>query len=186
MGTEKQTAILIITPSVQIRTNPYKSVYKKRTPPSLRSLAATRGSIAEIVRIFAWGAKHPFPGAALANACRLWQTSEAQLSHRSRKGAEVSRRRFAFLQGDDEGADQTSVTESASEAKAQRSKRDNACRRARKYCGCSSDFCAERFEGADLTVRDRKDPQAKVRNSPQDNAPLNQTLPSPPPRSALR
>ena len=44
---------------------------------------------------------------------------------------------------------------------------------ARKYCGCSSDFCAERFEGADLTVRDRKDPQAKVRNIPQDNAPLN-------------
>ena len=41
------------SPSVQIRTNPYKSVYKKRTPPSLRSLATTRGSIAEIVRIFA-------------------------------------------------------------------------------------------------------------------------------------
>ena len=117
------------------------------------------------------GAKHPFLG---------------RLSLRVPPGAEVSRRRFAFLQGDDEGADQTSVTESASEAKAQRSKRDNACRRARKYCGCSSDFCAERFEGADLTVRDRKDPQAKVRNSPQDNAPLNQSLPSPPPRSALR
>ena len=40
-----------------------------------------------------------------ALTCRQWQTSEAQLSHRSRKGAEVSRRRFAFLQGDDEGAD---------------------------------------------------------------------------------
>ena len=32
------------------------------------------------------GCKAPVSWAALANACRQWQTSEAQLSHRSRKG----------------------------------------------------------------------------------------------------
>ena len=40
--------------------------------------------------------------------------------------AEVSRRRFAFWQGKVEGVDQASMTGTASEAKAQRSKRDNA------------------------------------------------------------
>ena len=64
--------------------------------------------------------KFVFCGAALANACRLYigfKRATAKLKSPIQKraaqlrfaclppGAEVSRRRFVFLQGDDEGAD---------------------------------------------------------------------------------
>ena len=93
----------------------------------------------------------PVSRAALANACRLWQTSEAQLSHRSRKGGA----KHPFLGRLSLRVPPVANKRSAVEPPIQKrgAKRTTlgrlsfallTCRHARQYCRCSSDFCAVR------------------------------------------
>ena len=112
MGTEKELRIL----ASHLRTLPYTSV-QVRPVRQVRQVRPVR-PVRQVrqVRVCGWsteGAKHPILGrlSFAALTCRQWQTSEAQLSHRSRKGAEGLRIKAEFFRAGGEGADETSVTE---------------------------------------------------------------------------